>query len=99
MLWPGTEPIRQGESRNIDLIIQSLSSSTIPFGIRGKDAYPSIAEKAIALFHSLIANHCFLNGNKCTALIAFDAFLSANDHFLILGQSEMYGLAEKNGFL
>ena len=29
----------------------------------GQDVYPTIIEKAAALFHSLIANHPFHNGN------------------------------------
>ena len=36
----------------------------------GQDVYTDIFEKAAALFHSIINNHPFHNGNKRTALIA-----------------------------
>jgi len=41
------------------------SAAGRPFQTVGqKDAYPTIFEKAAALFHSLINNHPFYNGNK-----------------------------------
>ena len=59
------------------------------------DAYPTLLEKAAALFHSLIANHPFHNGNKRTAVLAVDQFLLANDLFLDLSNQEMYELAKE----
>jgi len=44
--------------------------------------FRSLPEKAAALFHSLIANHPFENGNKRTAVIALELFLSANSVLL-----------------
>ena len=44
--------------------------------------FRSLPEKAAALFHSLIANHPFGNGNKRTAVIALELFLSANSVLL-----------------
>jgi len=60
----------------------------------GEDAYPTTIEKGAALFHSLIANHCFHNGNKRTAVLALDAFLAANGLLLRLSDSETYELAK-----
>ncbi|MGH9778519.1 MAG: type II toxin-antitoxin system death-on-curing family toxin [Candidatus Acidiferrales bacterium] len=59
----------------------------------GEDVYPSLVEKAAALFHSLVSNHPFVNGNKRTAVLAVDHFLLANGSFLALSNEEMYELA------
>jgi death-on-curing family protein len=93
LLWPGTDPIGKNEQRSRNLI---ESAAARPFqSAFEQDAYPSVLEKAIALFHSLIANHAFLNGNKRTAVIAFDHFLVANGYFLFLNNDAMYKLAEQ----
>src|SRR5690349_16371256 len=82
LLWPGTEPIREREQRDRRLI---ESAAARPFqSVFGEDAYPEITQKAVALFHSINANHAFINGNKRTAVIAMDHFLTANDHCLLL---------------
>ena len=48
----------------------------------GQDAFPDTFEKAAALFHGLISNHAFYNGNKRTALLATLYFLSDNGWLL-----------------
>lgn len=52
--------------------------------VLGEDAYPDIYNKAAALMHSLVKNHCFENGNKRTALIATVTFMALNKHLLAL---------------
>ena len=42
----------------------------------GQDAYPTIFEKAAALFESLAKNHCFYNANKRTAFVSLIQFLT-----------------------
>lgn len=50
--------------------------------IFGEDAYPTIFEKAAALFESLGQNHPFHNANKRTAFTALVLFLRYNGlHF------------------
>ena len=44
----------------------------------GEDAYPTLMQKAAALLHSLVLNHPFVDGNKRTATIAIEIFLSSN---------------------
>lgn len=44
----------------------------------GDDAYPTIWEKAAALFQSLACNHGFVDGNKRTAWAALGMFLDLN---------------------
>jgi len=93
VLWPGTEPIGEREQRDRPLI---ESAAARPFHtLFGKDAYPTVPEKAVALFHSINANHAFMNGNKRTAVMAIDHFMIANDHCLLLSNDAMYKIAEK----
>jgi len=93
LLWPNTEPVGDHEQRDRSMI---ESAAARPFhSAFHEDAYPSIPEKAIALFHSVNANHAFTNGNKRTAVIAADHFLMANDYCLVLPNGEMYKVAEK----
>jgi len=93
ILWPGGDPVGVNEYRDFGLID---SATARPFqSAFGQDAYPTILEKAAALFHSLNANHAFYNGNKRTAVLAFDVFLVANGYYSLISNSEMYDLAER----
>ena len=46
--------------------------------IYGKDAYPTFADNAAALMHSLARNHCLIDGNKRLAWSATRAFCLMN---------------------
>lgn len=46
----------------------------------GQDAYPSLAEKAAALLHSVAGNHALVDGNKRLAWLATVVFLDLNGH-------------------
>jgi death-on-curing protein len=46
----------------------------------GEDAYPSFAEKAAALLHSIARNHPLVDGNKRLAWSAMRAFCLLNGH-------------------
>ncbi|PYU22557.1 MAG: hypothetical protein DMG32_17965 [Acidobacteria bacterium] len=75
VIWQGADPIPRNEYRDKRLIESAVSR---PFQtVFGADAYPSMTDKAVALFHSLISNHAFYNGNR-TAVIALDHFLVAS---------------------
>lgn len=51
-----------------------------PFAsVGGRDAYESPIEKAAVLFHGVINNHAFFNGNKRTALLATLHYLGENN--------------------
>jgi len=68
-------------------------SSCAPFqSAFGNDIFPAILDKAAALFHSLIANHAFVDGNKRTAVTAFDHFFCQRRRVGI-PNSTMYDLA------
>lgn len=51
----------------------------------GEDAYPSFAEKAAALMHSLARNHPLLDGNKRLAWAATRVFCLINGRDLRFG--------------
>jgi len=90
-LWPGSEAVGRGGLRDRGLLESALHR---PFqSAFGKDIYPRIEEKAAALFHSLIANHPFVDGNKRTAVTAVSLFLLANNVFWSVGNDVMYKLA------
>jgi death-on-curing protein len=44
----------------------------------GQDAYPSLADKAAALMHSIARNHCLVDGNKRLAFMAAWTFCGLN---------------------
>jgi death-on-curing family protein len=92
-LWPGSDPVDSLEYRDRGLIESAVHR---PFqSAFGQDAYPTVLDKATALFHSLASNHAFHNGNKRTAVIALQHFLLANDLLLTLSNNFLYQLAER----
>jgi death-on-curing protein len=74
------DPVAPPGVRDFDLL---ASAAARPMQtIDSKDAYPTIFEKAAALFHSLINNHPFHNGNKRIALIAAQVVLADENLWL-----------------
>ncbi|MGL4262193.1 MAG: type II toxin-antitoxin system death-on-curing family toxin [Afipia sp.] len=73
------------------------SASARPFQtVDGKDAYPTLFSKAGALFHSLINNHAFHNGNKRTALVSAQVLLASENYWLDhASDEEMFEFARK----
>lgn len=62
----------------------------------GRDAFPGVFEKAAALFHGIIGNHSFYNGNKRTALLATLYFLGDNNYVVDrCDDDEMYEFTRK----
>ena len=53
-----------------------------------KDAYPTIYLKAAAMFHSIINNHPFLDGNKRTSLFSAVLFLEYNGYHVKFSKKE-----------
>jgi death-on-curing family protein len=91
VMWPDSGQVGSGGCRDINLLESAIAR---PFqSAFGEDAYPTILEKAVALFHSLNSNHPFHDGNKRTAIIALDDFLVANGYLQDLSSEEIYKLA------
>lgn len=66
--------------RDLPLLLAAAARPKQQFG--GNDLYPDLFLKAAALFHSLIFNHAFLDGNKRTAISATAIFLKKNGRTL-----------------
>ena len=62
--------------RDMDLLEAAAGRPQVT--VFGEDAYPSLAEKAAALLHSLARNHPFADGNKRTAAVAAIFMLAIN---------------------
>jgi death on curing protein len=58
----------------------------------GRDAYPTLDEKAAALLHSLARNHALVDGNKRISLAGLIAFYGVNGRRLTLNNDEAYDL-------
>jgi len=52
--------------------------------------YTTVVMKGAALFHSLVANHAFHNGNKRTALVSLVTYLDENHRRLIASDEEIF---------
>jgi death-on-curing family protein len=52
--------------------------------------YPSVAMAGAALFHALVHDHAFHNGNKRTALVSLLVFLDKNGYVLPIEQDILY---------
>lgn len=72
--------------RDIGLIQSAISRPQASFG--GVDLYPTIFDKAAALFHSLMFNHAFLDGNKRTTMTTTARFLAINGYSVAVTQKE-----------
>lgn len=73
--------------REINLLLSAVGRPQVTF--EGRELYPDIYHKAAALFHSLIHNHPFVDGNKRTAIAAASIFLRQNGLRLLASPSEL----------
>lgn len=73
--------------RDLGLIQSAIARPQATFG--GEDLYPTILDKAAALFHSLIFNHPFVDGNKRTSLTTTARFLYINGYELVAEKEEL----------
>ncbi|SEC32082.1 type II toxin-antitoxin system death-on-curing family toxin [Paenibacillus sp. GP183] len=81
---------RYSPGEQIGVKSQSLLESAV---FRPQDAYPSLFEKAAALFVSLGQNHAFHNANKRTAFTALVIFLKYNGFSFKMEQKRAEDLA------
>ena len=72
--------------RDLGLVDSAVARPQATFG--GEDLYPGIYKKAAALFHSLIFNHAFVDGNKRTSITSTARFLSMNGYELNASDKE-----------
>ncbi len=62
--------------RDFGALVSALAQPEMTF--EGKDLYPTLADKASALAHSICMNHSFIDGNKRVAHAAMEIFLILN---------------------
>ncbi len=56
----------------------------------GREAYPTLDEKAAALMHSLVANHALVDGNKRLGWLAVVVFYALNGSDLEAPDDDAY---------
>ena len=64
--------------RDRSALESAVAQPEMSFG--GEELYPTVAEKAAALGHSLIQNHYFIDGNKRIGHAAMEVFLVLNGY-------------------
>ena len=62
--------------RDTGLVESALYAAQQTFD--GIELYPTIPEKAAALWHGFVCNHAFIDGNKRIGLMVVEVFLSIN---------------------
>jgi death-on-curing protein len=76
--------------RDLGLLNSALARpQTVAFGVV---AYPTLAEQAAALMHSLCMNHALIDGNKRLTLAGVIAFVGINGYELQMTNDEAYDL-------
>ena len=84
----GGDPIVPAGPRPDGLLESAISR---PQTAQGKiEKYPTIELKAAALFHSLVGNHPFHNGNKRTALVSTVVYLDRNNRRITATDDELF---------
>jgi len=88
VFWPSSKQGATAGIRDRTLIESAVAR---PFSSAfGEDIYPTVLKKGIALFHSLVSNHAFVDGNKRTALIVSEGFLRFNGLKVVAPPEEKY---------
>jgi death-on-curing family protein len=82
------DPILPPGVRNPNLLSSAVSRAATSFGRARK--YPTVEMASAALFHSLIHNHPFFNGNKRTALVSLLAQLDENALVLTCTENDLF---------
>lgn len=87
-LYGGTSGLR-----DLSLLESALFRPQTTFA--ENDLYESLFDKAAALWHSLILNHPFLDGNKRTGTVAMLVFLLINGRTVKVSKKELVQAALK----
>jgi death-on-curing protein len=78
-VWADAGELTTKGCRDLNLLESAVSR---PFQTAfGQDAYPTILDKSVVLFHSLISNYPFHDGNKRTAVSTLYIFLLGNGQY------------------
>jgi death on curing protein len=91
----------EGDLAGVDHALLETAVFRCQTSVSGEDAFPSIHDKAAALFSGLIELHPFADGNKRTAVVATHTFYAINGYTVVADQGEIVGvtLAVAQGYL
>ncbi|OYQ71641.1 hypothetical protein B9T13_02930 [Wohlfahrtiimonas chitiniclastica] len=87
------DPISPEGVKNRETIESAVSRPLTT--VAGRDAYPTPHLKAASLFHSIVGNHSFHNGNKRTALLSTLYYLGDFGYIVTCDDEEMYEFTRK----
>lgn len=79
-----------GPVRDMGLLESALARPLT--SVMGKDAYPTLPEKAAALLHSVCLNHALVDGNKRLAAICMLVFVEVNGERVDISNDELFDL-------
>jgi death-on-curing protein len=83
---------RIGEARPRDIGLAASAVARPQTTVFGADAYPDLDTKVAALFHSLVRNQAFIDGNKRIAWLSAGAMYWANGFQLEAPDDAAYDL-------
>lgn len=89
------DPIEPPGVRNEAILDSAVFRPHTAMGLTLK--YPTVVMAAAALFHSLVHDHCFHNGNKRTAVVSLLVFLDRNGYILNISEEELFDLVLRVG--
>jgi len=78
----GMPELATGKRKVRDIELLEAAVQRPEASVFGADAYPELADKIAALFHSLVRNHPFTDGNKRTAAVAALFMAAVNGQLL-----------------
>lgn len=87
------DPVSPPGIKNIETLESAVARPFMSVG--GQDAYVGVFHKAAALFHSIINNHCFHNGNKRTALLTTIVYLGDEGWWLTVDDENLFEFTRK----
>ena len=85
------EPLGSFHHRYPNRLESCLDQPFVSFD--GQELYPTLLNKAVALFYLVIKNHPFENGNKRMAVVLMLYLLFKNGKFLSVTPEALYDLA------
>jgi death-on-curing protein len=88
---PGNDQIHKilkGRQKVRDMGLLEAAAARPQQSVFGADAYPTLAEKAAALLHSIARNHPFADGNKRTAALAALFLLAINGQRVVWDEAD-----------
>ncbi|MBT2501343.1 type II toxin-antitoxin system death-on-curing family toxin [Curtobacterium sp. ISL-83] len=74
--------------RDVGLIEAAMVRPAASIG--GRDAYPTLLEKAAAVVHSTVRNHALVDGNKRLGLMVLVVFLEVNGRGFLASNDAAY---------